>query len=126
MRPSSIQVDDRCAAVVDDLLDASTTFAQQCQQVAGAALVAIRTLPRDEESCCRARAAIRRYDSGALIAVIELPAFRTRREYAELLGHEFEHILEQIDNAVLGPASEIPRARVAGLTVLSEAVRAGW
>ena len=40
---------------------------------------------------------MRRYSSGALIAWVEIPSLGTELEYAELLGHEFEHILEQID-----------------------------
>ena len=136
-RPVAVQVDERFAAVLDELLDASPTFRRQCGRIEGEALVAIRTLPRAEEQCCRARATIRRYDSGVVIAMIELPALRTRAEYAELLGHEFEHILEQLEDVDLaargevipaysGHAYETRRAREAGLAVASEARRAGW
>ena len=132
--PVSIQADARFEPVVAALLRDSATFARQCDRIDGEAVVAVRTLPKNEESCCRARATIRRYDSGAIIAIIELPAFKTDIEYAELLGHEFEHILEQIDGVDLGThgyrvagfaegpgtAYETERARRAGTAVADE------
>lgn len=133
--PTTIQVDDLLAAVVDELLAASPTFSRQCERIAELPLVrvAVRMLPKGEESCCRARTTIRRYASGALIAWVEIPSPRISVEYAELLGHEFEHILEQIDlvdlNALadrggasrVGDAYETTRARRAGEAVAEEA-----
>jgi hypothetical protein len=134
--PTTIQVDDLLEPVVDDLLAASPTFSRQCERIADVPLVrvSVRQLPKGEESCCRARTTIRRYPSGALIAWVEIPSPRTRLEYAELLGHEFEHILEQIDlvdlnaqadrgagAARLGDgAYETARARRAGAAVAVE------
>lgn len=134
--PSAIQIDDMFESLADDLLASSPTFARQCERIeaAGIVRVSIRALPKGEESCCRARTAIRRYGSGAIIAWIEIPMPRRRLEYAELLGHEFEHVLEQMDMVDLtGPADqgggarlwdgayETDRARRAGVAVALEA-----
>jgi hypothetical protein len=116
--PATIQIDGLFDEVVDDLLADSPTFRRQCERIVGRPLVrvSVRTLPRKEESCCRARTTMRRYASGALIAWVEIPSPRTRLEYAELLGHEFEHILEQIDGVDLRAQS----ARPAGATLLAD------
>jgi hypothetical protein len=136
--PTSIQADERFTPVLAALMQVSPTFARQVARIQDEAQVAVRELPREEQSCCRARASIRRYDSGAIIAVIELPAMKTRLEYAELLGHEFEHILEQIDGVDIDAvgyrlagltrgdaAYETERAREAGRVVAGEA-RLRW
>ena len=99
----SIQVDDSFKSVVDHVLASSPTFSRQCERIAALPMVrvSIRALPKEEQTCCRARTTIRRYSSGALIAWVEIPSPRIWVEYAELLGHEFEHILEQIDRVDL-------------------------
>jgi hypothetical protein len=137
--PAAIQVDDFLAPVVDELLAVSPTFSRQCERIAAVPLVrvAVRMLPKGEEYCCRARTTIRRFASGVLIALVEIPSPRRPTEYAELLGHEFEHILEQIDLVDLsalaqqGGASrfwdgayETERARSAGAAVAEEAATA--
>jgi hypothetical protein len=133
--PPAIQADPFLESVVAAVLAASPTFSLQCQRIADTRFltVSIRPLPRREDACCRARTTIRRYPSGAMIAWVEIPALRTRLEHAELLGHEFEHILEQIDQVDLdaqtgrGGASrlgdgsyETARARRAGERVALE------
>jgi hypothetical protein len=134
--PSSIQVDAMLESVVNDLLASSPTLARQCERIeaAGNVRVSIRALPKGDESCCRARTTIRRFASGAIIAWIEIPTLRRWLEHAELFGHEFEHVLEQMDMVDLaGPldqgggsrlwdgAYETARARRAGETVALEA-----
>jgi hypothetical protein len=132
-----IHVDGLFDTVVANLLDASPTFLRQYERIAGAPMVSVsvRMLPRGEESCCRARTSIRRYQSGAILAWVEIPAPRSKEAYAELLGHEFEHILEQIDlidldaqvDAGAGASRlaertyETGRAQRAGLAVAREA-----
>jgi hypothetical protein len=134
--PTTIQVDSFLAPVVDELLAASPTFSRQCERIADRPLVrvAVRMLPKGEESCCRARTNIRRYESGVMIAVVEIPSPRISVEYAELLGHEFELFLEQIESVDLNAladqgdahrvgedAYETARARRAGEAVAEEA-----
>jgi hypothetical protein len=119
----NIKVDDLFDALVDDLLDSSPTFLRQYRQIAGAPLVrvSVGVLPKREESCCRARTVVRRYATGAIIASVEIPMPRRRLEYAELLGHEFEHIIEQIESVDVDGRNETARAHRAGLAVSLEA-----
>ncbi len=140
-RPRTIQVDALFETILDDLLASSPTFARQCERIAGRPLVnvSVRPLPNGEDSCCRAKTTIRRYSSGALIAWIEIPSPRIRLEHAELFGHEFEHILEQIELLDLraqadegagavrlwNGAYETARARLAGERVALEAAVSG-
>jgi hypothetical protein len=137
--PTNIQTDALFEPFIQVLLATSPTFGRQVERIEASPLVSvsIRPLPRGEESCCRARTTIRRYSSGAIIAWVEIPTPRTKAEYAELFGHEFEHILEQIDLVDLGAqadghgdalrtgdgAYETKRARRVGLTVATEASR---
>jgi hypothetical protein len=133
----NIQVGDFFKSVVVNVLAASPTFSRQCERIAALPMVrvSIGALPKEEQSCCRARTTIRRYSSGALIAWVEIPSLGTALEYAELLGHEFEHILEQIDlvdleaqadqgagaTRVEDGAYETDRAQRAGEAVAKEA-----
>ena len=81
---------------------------------------------------CRARTTIRKYSSGLLLAVVMIPP---RGEYPELLAHELEHVIEQIEGIDLAAlarsgsirvrqrpdgAFETARAQNAGLTVATE------
>ena len=135
-----IQIDSFFKSVADDMLAASPTFIRQCERIAAVPTVrvSIRALPQGEPLSSRARTMIRRYPSGALIAWVEIPALGTTLEYAELLGHEFEHVLEQIDLVDLASqadqdggvwrvengAFETERARLAGETVATEVAAA--
>src|SRR5215213_6235109 len=95
--PANIQVDAFFAGVADEVLAASPTFAAQCDRIAAAPRmrVAVRLLPKLEEGEFRARTTVRRFTSGLVTALVEIPSPRTEIEYAELFGHEFEHVLEQ-------------------------------
>ena len=109
-RPGNIQVTPVLESVLSSLLGVSPTLGKQCDRIAAAPLVRVMVgvLPKSEESCCRARTVLRRYPSGVLLAHVEIPSPRRREEYAELLGHEFEHILEHLE-AVESDAGPRPR-----------------
>ena len=81
-----------------------------------------------------ARTTMRRFSSRALLASVTIPVPLTTNEYAEFFGHEFEHIIEQIDRVDLEAltraragasrlsdgAYETTRARRVGLTIADE------
>ena len=123
--------------VLQQVLAQSTTFRTQCLRIRDAPRLHVRVLPvfRNCAVCpMSARTMFRRYPSGVLIAEVEIPAPLTLPEYGELLGHEFEHIVEQIDDVDLvdladkgtgvtqlgNGAYETKRARKAGRTVGAE------
>ena len=133
--PPNIAVSATLRPVVALLLQKSQTFRRQCGRIAAARyarIIVIATPPLREQSAPRARASIGRHLHGALRAVIEIPV---TADVTELLPHEFEHVIEQlegIDLAGLARAGqagvvevddgmfETARARTAGLTVARE------
>ena len=91
-----------------DLLQGSATFRRQCARVA--ATQVLRVTVRVGVSVGvggRAQTIIQRYDAGGLRAEVTL-AFG--EDYVELLAHEFEHILEQVDGVRLSAEVAAGRA----------------
>jgi hypothetical protein len=88
------------------LLQRSPTFQKQCDRIASAVVlrVSIRVVPATVSG--RAQTTITRYDTGALRAEVLI---RFGEDYYELLAHELEHVLEQVDGVAL---REMPADRV--------------
>lgn len=86
------------APVAVALLQQSPTFRQQCQRIAATFVlrVQVRLVPARLGS--RGETTIRRYRAGALRADV-LVSFGD--DYIELLAHEFEHVLEQVERVSL-------------------------
>ena len=92
------------------LLQRSATFQKQCQRIAGTAALRISVRVVYATASGRAQTTITRYEAGALRAEVWI---RFGEDYYELLAHELEHVLEQVDGVVL---SEEMAARRAWLT----------
>jgi hypothetical protein len=115
------------------LIQASSTFRAQCERIASA-----RTLRVDVElvqtlGAVRGETTITRYEAGAVRAEVRI-AFG--QDYRELIAHEFEHIIEQLDGVNLreeadrgrawlldGHVFETRRASEAGRRVRRESLR---
>src|SRR3954469_6844048 len=81
------------------LLGRSDTFRAQCERIAAQPRVRVRLhVVNTIDSGGRAQAALHGYRSGALYADVEL---LFGANYRELLAHEFEHVIEQIDGVDL-------------------------
>ena len=133
--PPNIQVSRFMEPAVAALLRTSGTLQRQCAAIAAAPAVHVlvtTTAGLQPRSTFRARATITRTPCGGLRARIELPL---HDDHAELLAHELEHVLEQMDGVDLaavaraggGAASEVApgvfetrRAREAGLAASRE------
>ena len=135
--PLNIQVSPVLARVFEEILAASPTFADQCERIGAAKYVHVRVMPVMAVSTTTrgtARTTMRRFSSRALLASVTIPVPLTTNEYAEFFGHEFEHIIEQIDRVDLEAltraragasrlsdgAYETTRARRVGLTIADE------
>jgi ketosteroid isomerase-like protein len=133
--PANITVTDSLEPLVVALLRGSETFRRQCDAIARRpdVRVFVRLTAGTTTWMSRASATIWRFEAGALRAVIDLPV---SRDAAELIGHEFEHVLEQVDGVNLrllasdgsgeahrtdGDAFETRRALLAGQMVAGEA-----
>jgi hypothetical protein len=113
------------------LLRRSETFRAQCSRIAAEPRLRVTLDLVNTLDSGRAQTTFRRCGSGTLVAEI-LVVFG--ENYRELLAHEFEHVLEQIEHVDLrreaavgrawqlaGGAFETRRAFVTGVQVLREA-----
>jgi hypothetical protein len=113
------------------LLRLSETFRSQCARLAQAPGVRVTIEIAFNLDSGRAQTAIHRYASGAIRAEVVV---LFGENYRELLAHEFEHVLEQIDGVDLrqeaaqgrawllpGGVFETRRAFAMGVQVLREA-----
>lgn len=119
------------SADVRTLLRMSGTFRAQCERIAADPRAHVRvTIAYSLEPGTRAQTTVHRYRSGALVAEVEM---LFGGNYRELLAHEFEHVIEQIEGVDLreeatqgtawmvgAGAFETRRARLAGVQVLEE------
>jgi hypothetical protein len=98
--PASIEIEEGLQDMVRWTLEHSPTFRQQCRVLASATRLqaTLRVSFRPVGSGRRARAVIRAEASGAVTAAIEI---HTGAELPEMLGHELEHVIEQIDGVNL-------------------------
>jgi len=129
--PSTIAIDPGLTSIVRWTLEHSPTFRQQCRILEAAPVSAtVRMTPRTPGATERAFSTLHRTASGDIEALIEL---RSTDCLAELLGHEFEHVIEQVDGVNLaalasrgearrleGGSFETQRAVVAGRRVEAE------
>lgn len=118
-------------AEIRQILSRSVTFRRQCQRIAATRVLRVRLgITSQPAGEYRAVTVLERYEAGSLRAEVTLVF---AENYVELLAHEFEHVLEQIDgvnlriDAARGQAHllqdgayETRRAREAGLQVLRE------
>jgi hypothetical protein len=97
-QPSNIQIGTLQPAFVE-LLQRSATFRQQCARIAASRVlrVTVRVATTLNEGA-RAQTIINRYEAGGIRAEVTL---RFAEDYLELLAHEFEHVLEQVDRVSL-------------------------
>jgi hypothetical protein len=109
--PPTVHVDAMLQPVVTRLLARSATFRRQCAAIGQAVRLTIdvRLVPRLTPSTTRARATAGRYEFGFLAIVIEIVI---GTDYAELLAHEFEHALEQIEQVDLAALARTAPERV--------------
>ena len=93
------------------LLQRSPTFQKQCARIASTVVLRVTIRVVSTTASGRAQTTITRYDAGALRADVLI---RFGEDYYELLGHELEHVLEQVDGVVLGAEISADRAWVTG------------
>lgn len=80
------------------LLQRSPTFQRQCERIASSPVLRVSIRMVLATPSGRAQTTITRYEAGALRAEVLI---RFGEDYYELLAHELEHVLEQVDGVVL-------------------------
>jgi hypothetical protein len=108
-----------------ELMQRSPTFRRQCERIAAtrSLRVTVRVVPTIDAGG-RAQTTIHRYDAGGLRAEVSV---RFSEDYFELLAHEFEHILEQVEGVRLRDEVAAGRAWItpSGAFETRRAARAG-
>jgi len=130
----TFHIDVPLRPTVRDMLARSVTFRRQWNVVKAGRRVHVAVFLADDTlgPACRARTTIRKYSSGLLFAVVLIAP---SGDYPELLAHELEHVIEQIEGVNLAAlarsgstsvwerpdgAFETVRAQNAGLAVVTE------
>jgi hypothetical protein len=108
------------------MLERSPMFRRQCLRLAAAPhLAVVVRITHPTNAAPRARTQIRR-EGGQLSANVEINPYGP---FAELLAHELEHIIEQLDGIDLAAKSNVARSGVRlcadGTFETSRAVRIG-
>ena len=124
--PENFIVPDDFRPVVESMLRDSPTFRRQCLRIAGerTLLIHLVFVPASSRSDVRAMTTIRREPDGRRIARITMAP---RHDIVELLAHEFEHIVEQLDGVDLAAQATRSGTGVRAQTqpvVMFETVRA--
>jgi hypothetical protein len=113
--PSTVTLPDALRPLVGAMLENSPTFHQQWRTLVGVSELRLRVVFNSTLAPDRAQTTIVRYEYGLMVAVVELPMEGHR---VELLAHEFEHVIEQIEGVDLRRARH---DRVAGVHDLGDA-----
>jgi hypothetical protein len=135
VRPLNITIDPLLQPLVEKLLRQSPTVRRQWEAIGASRLVRVSLIASPllrESTAARARTGVSRYESGGVRASVELPS---AVDITELLAHELEHVLEQVEGLDLPALAkdgssgvqelgrgvyETERARNAGFAALRE------
>jgi hypothetical protein len=104
--PANVQA-GLLAQDITGLIQASPTFRAQCERIASARYLRVDLELVQALGAPRAETAITRYQAGALRANVRIGF---GYDYRELIAHEFEHIIEQLDGVNLRAEAEHGRA----------------
>jgi hypothetical protein len=108
--PDSIALGDGLQPIVRSLLERSPKFREQCRAIAAAPRLraTVSVSYRNGIGATRARTSFRQNQWGALAAEIEIHG---ALELTELIAHEFEHLIEQLDGVDLKALAREGEAR---------------
>ena len=124
--PPNLQVPSTYEPMIVQMLERSPMFRRQCVRLAAAPhLAVVVRLVHPNNAGPRARTQIRR-DRDQLSATVEINPYG---DFTELLAHELEHVIEQLDGIDLAAKSSVARSGVRecadGTFETSRAVRVG-
>lgn len=106
MIPTNIQLSTNYQPVVEAMLRRSATFRRQCSRIGRHDWLAVAVGPDFSTSpVAGATTSIRRDPRGGLSANVRLTG---QGDLVELIAHEFEHILEQLDEVDLAAMAGRP------------------
>jgi hypothetical protein len=94
--PSNLTSPPVYRRVLESMMRASPTFRRQCQRIANDPRVSVQLQLAPSRWTVQARAVTRitRHRGGRLTAIVEIVPLEN---HVELIAHEFEHVIEQLD-----------------------------
>jgi hypothetical protein len=108
--PENLTVVPTYRETVESMIERSPAFRRQCMRIAAAAhLSVVVRIKHPLSAGPRARTQITRADEGRLIAAVEIDPFG---DFMELLAHELEHVIEQLDGIDLAAKANIANSGV--------------
>lgn len=111
--PANLVVSSMHRPLVESMLRHSPTFRRQCVRIEGARSLTVHlSIGLRSRSYLRASTRVSRNANGRLSAFIEIGSLR---EAEELIAHEFEHIIEQLDGVDLAARAALPHSGVSAL-----------
>jgi hypothetical protein len=128
--PPNLIVPPYLRSVVDSMMRASPTFRRQCVRIANAprTIVVLGYFQPQDTEHIRARTVVSTTPEGTRFAAV---AIRPVDDPVELVAHELEHVLEQLDDVDLHALAAVPTSGVRRCDCAKEtfetvrAVRAG-
>ena len=112
--PPNITIPAMYGPLVETMLRGSPTFRRQCLRLAAEPSLTVRLEmnPHALRSDARAKTRMTRNAQGHLDAVVEIAPLRDTQE---LIAHEFEHIIEQLDGIDLAAHAAQSRSGVSAI-----------
>lgn len=129
--PDNLVVPETHRGLIAEMWERSPTFRRQANRIRANPSLVVRLYMSSSLTHSRGRAAteFQRRDGGIIEADVYLAARPSMLELAELIGHELEHILEQLDGVDLPQLSRlVPKqvwASVHGDFETARAIRTG-
>lgn len=112
--PPNLMVSALYRPLVEAMLRDSHTFRRQCVRIAAEPRLTVHlsVSPPPRRSTHRATTVLTRNAHGHLTAVVDIGPFEDTQE---LIAHEFEHIIEQLDGVDLAARARFPSTGVSAL-----------
>jgi len=108
--PANLTVPSTFRATIEQMLERSPMFRRQCLRLAAAPhLTIVVRMLHPLSAGPRARTQISRADRNRLVATVEINPLN---DFTELLAHELEHVIEQLDGIDLAAKSAIANSGV--------------
>lgn len=116
--PANLTVSPTYRPLLEDMLRQSATFRRQCVRIAGEPRVTVelRIAVSPRRSDIRAETHITRQRAGRLSADIQIFPIH---DNVELIAHEIEHVIEQLDEVDLASHAALPDTGVHSLAAAS-------
>jgi hypothetical protein len=124
--PAHVIIADTYRPLIESMLRQSPTFRRQCVRIASESnlVINIGIAQPSARSDFRAMTEISRQPDGRLTAFITIGPLH---DTVELIAHEFEHVIEQMDGVDLAERASLPRSGVhqqSGTPGIFETIRA--